>query len=179
MISKTVAKRYVHALYELAGEKNALEQVGQELAAVRDLLEKEAELRDVLQNPALDPQRKVEIFDELVGDQLNVLTHNFVRLLIRKSRIDHIELMTGEYAAMERTRKGVLEVEITTARELDKGIRDELESSLSGTLGKSIEMKTAVEPSLIGGMVARIGDTVYDGSVEHQLARIQQRLGEE
>lgn len=179
MISKAVAKRYVQALHELAGEKNVLEQVGKELAELRDLLAKEAELRDVLENPALDPHRKNAVFDAVIGDRLNILTHNFIRLLIRRGRINYLDLMTGEYAALERARKGVLEVGIATARELDAGVRGELSSSLAEALGKSIEMKTTVEPSLIGGMVARIGDTVYDGSVEHQLARIQQRLGEE
>jgi F-type H+-transporting ATPase subunit delta len=180
MSANAVARRYVRALYDLAGEKNAWEAIGAQLHEVNDLLQGSRDLETILDNPAISPKEKVSLFDAVSdGMDLDTLTANFIRLLIRRDRIGLLGDMCEEFDRLERERTGILEVSVTTARALDDQSKQRFTKTLEESTGKKVEMHTEVDSGLIGGMVARIGSTVYDGSIAHQLARLQQRLGED
>ena len=180
MISSSVAKRYVSALFELAGEQGNQELVTNQLKEFSALMNGEEELAKALTNPTISPARKLNIFEELQKDlQLDTTAYNFLCLLIKKGRVDHLETMCEVLDDLERERKGILAVEISTAKELNNNEENDLRQKLESSTGKKVELKTTVDPQLLGGLVARIGSTVYDGSLDHQLALIQQRLGEE
>ena len=180
MISSSVARRYVTALFKLAGEQGDQEKVAIDLKDFSVLMKREEELARALSNPTIPPARKLSIFKEVQNSlQMNKTAYNFLRVLIRKGRIDHLDMMCEELDGLERERKGILAVEISTAKELNDNEENDLRQKLESSTGKKVELKTSVDPQLLGGLVARIGSTVYDGSLDHQLALIQQRLGEE
>lgn len=180
MIKRSTARRYVKALYELAGEQNKNEQIGIELQKVLDLIAGSKQLEQVLANPAIPPQKKLAIFEALQSElDLDSLTVNFVKLLIRKDRIGYLGAVVEEYGDLERQRKGIAVVKVTTAKSMSAKTRESLKRKFEETTGKQVEFEITEDPELIGGMVARIGSTVYDGSVNNQLARIQRRLSEE
>lgn len=180
MIKRSTARRYIKALYELAGEQDKNEQIGGELHTVLDLISGSKQLEQVLENPAISPQKKLAIFEEIQSElDLDKLTDNFVKLLIRKEKIGYLEAMVEEYEDLERQRKGIAVVKVTTARSISAKTRETLKKKFEETTGKQVEFEITEDPELIGGIVARIGGTVYDGSVNNQLARIQRRLSEE
>ena len=180
MISNAVATRYIQALYELAGERDKHGLIGEQIHQVQALLELYVELDTIFNNPALDPQKKLAIFEEIAPLlQLDELTINFVSLLIRKRRINYLAAMCREYDKLERERKGVVAVDLTTAHTLKEQLRTDIQGQLEKALSKKVEMITQEDPEIIGGMIAQIGGTVYDGTLGHQLALLQKRLGEE
>lgn len=180
MIRSTIARQYTTALYELASEENQQEDVRDQLLAVKGLIDGSEDLKQVFENPAISPLKKLAIFEALEPNlSLGVLSSNFFKLLIKKGRLNYLAPIIEEYESLERERRGEVEVELTTARDLDNRILEDLKTKLQKTTGKSIVLKSAVDSELIGGIVAKIGGTVYDGSVEHQLQRIQKRLGED
>lgn len=180
MISSSVARRYVTALFELAGEQDKQQLVTAQLKELTSLISRETELERALTNPTIPPAKKLSIFEELQKSmKLDAVAYNFVRLLIRKGRVDYLETMCEELDDLERERQGIVAVEISTAKELNSNEENDLRLKLESSTGKKVELKTSVNPQLLGGLVARIGSTVYDGSIDHQLAQIQQRLGEE
>lgn len=180
MISNSVARRYVTALFELASEHGNQEIVAGQLKEFTALIKREEELNGAMTNPTIPPAKKLNILEALQESmQLETVTYNFIRLLIRKGRVDHLELMCEKLDDLERERLGILAVDISTAKALNTNEEDDLRQKLESSTGKKVELKTTVDSRILGGLVARIGSTVYDGSLDHQLALIQQRLGEE
>lgn len=180
MISRTVARRYALAIFELADEAGDFERIGKQLHAVVDLLAGHRELQSIYQNPAVSPNSKLAIFEELEPDlELDKLSANFIRLLIRKGRIHYLEAIVEEYDELERERRGIVVAEVKTARALAAARLQELRGRLAEATGKEIDMRTSEDTEILGGFVARIGGTVYDGSVEHQLQKLRKRLVEE
>jgi F-type H+-transporting ATPase subunit delta len=180
MTNSMVARRYVDALYELAGEQDIRELIGTQLKEISELINREQDLKSILHNPGIKAVSKIAIFDELLKSiSPHQVCASFIRLIIRKDRINLLTDMCTEYERLERERKGILMVEVTSARALDEATTDELRGKLESATGKMIELQLKENPDLIGGIVARIGSTVYDGSIDHQLALIQQRLEEE
>jgi F-type H+-transporting ATPase subunit delta len=180
VISGKIARRYAGALFELAEEEGDFERIGGQLHGVLALIASHGELRSVFENPAVRPSAKMGIFDALEPSlSLDKLASNFLRLLIRKGRIHYLEAIAASYDKMSRERRGVVIAEVTTARTLGPERAAEIRRRLAEAAGKEIELQTAENPALLGGFVARIGGTVYDGSVENQLQRLRKRLVEE
>lgn len=180
MISHTVARRYARAIFELAEEADRLDEVRSQLGAFADLVAGHRELNSVFGNPAVSPIAKRAIFEELESDLgFEQLVADTIRLLIRKGRIHYLESILGEYDEMLRRRRGEVVAEVTSARRLGERRIEEIRRRLAEVTGKKVELSASVDPELLGGLVARIGDTVYDGSVENQLQRLRKRLVEE
>lgn len=180
MISRTVARRYVRAIFELAEEQDKLETVGRQIGELNALIGGHEELSSIFANPAIPAQTKQKIFAELEPQlEIDPLCANFMKLLIRKGRINYLELILSEYRKLERERRGIVVVNVSTARPLSETLQQQLRRKLAEVSGKEVEIKTTEEPELIGGLVARIGGTIYDGSVARQLELVQQRLKQE
>jgi F-type H+-transporting ATPase subunit delta len=173
------ARRYVKAVYELSVEAGKQEQILEQLKQVDALVRDNDDLHQLLHNPSVDRTTKTRVFDEVTSDlNLSNVVSGLVRLLIRKSRIGLLEEIVEEYLAQENARLGVINLEVTTAQPLNEDVKRALQTKFAKSTGKTVEIESTVDPDIIGGMVARVGGTIYDGSIEHQLQMIQQRLGE-
>lgn len=180
MIGGKVARRYAKALFELADEAGKIDSVGEQLASLKALISGSDELGALFSNPVISPQQKRAVFEELAqGLGVERLVANTVRLLIRKDRIQYLEAVVAEYLSEVRERKGILLAELASAGELPPNAREAVRGKLEEIEGKTIELATAEEPELIGGLVVRLGGTVYDGSVAAQLRLLQRRLVED
>lgn len=176
MSDSTVARRYAQALSEMADERGVLEQIDEDIDMVRASLEGAPELRRFFASPVIGREKKEAVVTELLGERTHALTLQFVKLLIRKKR----ERLLGEIAAAYRSLRdeqlGIVEVQARTAEPLSEEERAELEKALAERTGKQVRLETSVDESLMGGVVVRIGDTVIDGSVQHQLRALRDRL---
>lgn len=176
MRNRWLACRYAQALGELAHEKKMLDDVEQELDSVRRILEDEPAFRKVLQDQRVRHEVKERLLRETFGDRLTQITLNFLLLVVRKNRELHLDEMIDEFHAYADDKRGVVEVEVTTAQPLTDAQAEEVATVLRQVTGRQVRLKTIEDESLLGGIVARIGDLVMDGSARTRLARLRESL---
>jgi F-type H+-transporting ATPase subunit delta len=168
---------YAKALLDIAQAEGVLDQVEDELFRFARTLENEIRLRDALVDPQLPVERRVAMLRELLGQKATQHTVNLIGFVVEQGRArELIQIIDSlvELAAKER-QKAVAEVR--TAVALDDDQRARLERALREATGKEITLKVIVDPSVVGGLVARVGDLVFDASVRRRLERAKEELG--
>jgi F-type H+-transporting ATPase subunit delta len=146
----------------------------QQIAA---LVEQSKDLREVWDNPSISPEQKRAVLDAIVQRAgISRPVRNFIAILIDKRRTRFLPEIAKQFAEDLNQRLGIAQAEITTARELSPQERTELEADLSRVTGKTIRANYEQDANILGGAIARVGSTVYDGSVKGQLERIRQQL---
>lgn len=139
-------------------------------------MESSAELREALADPRLPAERKEAVIGDLLEDKASPLTRALVALVVglgRAKELPEIADRLVERAAAERNRAVA---EVRSAVPLDQKVLNRLAKGLSKATGKQVEVKLVVDPSVIGGVVARVGNTVIDGSVRHRLESLRERM---
>jgi F-type H+-transporting ATPase subunit delta len=153
-------------------------QVGQEVNAFVALLDKHTELRDVLTNPVISTSSKRSLVDKLVKrSAVSAPVANLLCLLAERNRLVLLPELRDAYRWRLMEHEQVIEAEITTAISLGAQQVEALREQLVVATGRRVTMAVGTDEALIGGVVARIGSTVYDGSVATQLAKMKTRLG--
>ena len=171
------ARRYAHALLEVAVETGAdAAALRVELEAVVGLLARERELAAALAHPALGPERRRALAQQVFAGRASELLARALGLLAEKGRIGLLGAITRAYQAALRERQGVLAARAATAVALDAGQVEALRQALRGLTGREVELETAVEPALLGGASVTLGGRTYDGSVRWRLQSLRARL---
>lgn len=171
-----VARRYALALYEEARARGAAEAVDADVAALGEALAASRDLRTALTSPVVARTKKEAIVARLFGDRLHPLVTRFLLLLIKKEREALAVEAVAAYAALRDAREGVVEARVTAARPLSADEAEGLRRSIEAKAGGSVRLRLEVDPSLVGGLVVRVGDRVYDGSLRHQLGLLREQL---
>lgn len=167
---------YAAALVEIARAEGSLPQVENELFSFARSFEGSDELREALTDQSLPIERKMTIVEELLGPKASPLTVSLVNFVVSAGRaraLPQIIDRVVERAAAER-RHAVAEVR--SAVELDAARKEKLAKALSDNLGLDVEVKVIVDPNVLGGLSARVGDTVIDGTVRHRLDQLKEGL---
>ena len=167
---------YAAGLLELARAEGVVDRVGDELYRIARALETSAELRLTLSDPRLPLERKHGVVGDLLGSRVLPLTLNLVNLVVAAGRSRDLPAIADELVALAAAQRDRAIAEVRTAVELDEETVARLAEALSRATGKQVEVKTVVDPSLVGGVVARVGDTVIDGSLRHRLEGLRQAL---
>lgn len=176
MASPDLVQGYAAGMLEVARAEGVLDRVGDELYRIGRALENSSELRMTLSDPRLPQERKQGIIADLLGGRAAPVTINLVSFVVAAGHSSDLPAIANrlvEKAAAERERAVA---EVRTAFELDADTVERLAASLSRATGKQVEVKTVVDPALLGGVVARVGDTVIDGSLKHRLEGLRQAL---
>lgn len=177
MINRTIARRYAKALMNIGLEDGNYDTYGEEIDTFTVLFQREEQLREVLNNPAFSIPRRQAIIKEIGGKlRLSSITVNFLHLLVDKNRIRYLPDIASLYRELADEAAGRARVHLITAHELSKQKLTELTAGLQDLVGKQVVMEVETDASLIGGVVARIGGMVYDGSVKTQLERLKETL---
>jgi len=171
-----LVRGYAQALFAVAGAEGELEQVEDELFRFGKAVEREPGLREALTDPALPTDRKKAVIQELLGGKATGHTVSLLGFLVEQGRAKDLSRIVEAMAelAAEGRRKAVAEVR--TAVPLGAARRDRLAKALSKATGKDVELKVLVDPSVIGGAVARVGDHVFDGSIRRKLEMAREQL---
>ncbi len=149
------------------------------LRAFRDAVHESADLRNVLESPAVSLPRKRAVIEKLAAAlQLPRTIRNFLFVLSDKRRVTLLNEVTKQFDILLDERLGFVRAEVRSAGELDGAERQNIERELSRVTNKQVRTLFTVDPELIGGVVARVGSTVYDGSVRGQLAQMARRFAE-
>jgi F-type H+-transporting ATPase subunit delta len=174
------SSRYARALLDVVFDpRSGLDpnRVAEQLQSVESLVSGSAELRHVLLSPAVANSRKRAVIAKLAPDLgLDAKVRNFCYVLIDHRRIPQIAEIREAYQNALDERLGFLRADVTSAQGLSDPQRNALQAKLGKLTGKQIRMEYLVDPALIGGVVARTGSTVYDGSVRGQLDALRHRL---
>ena len=174
----SVANTYARAFADvvLSEHLNADRAVA-ELHRIADLLAESTELRQVWENPAIPGEQKHSLLDVIAKrDGISTPVRNLVAVVIDRRRIRFLSQITQQVEKELDARLGLVEAEIVSTRELADAEKRALEAQLTRVTGKKVRARYGQDASLLGGAVARVGSTIYDGSVKGQLERIKEAI---
>ena len=168
---------YAKALVGAAEATGKTESVIDELESfITDVLEANPKVEAILSSPRVSFETKERILDRVLAKQMSPLLLNFLKVLVRRGRFTGVRAVRSAARQMLNDLRGRIEVQLTTAQQLDNATRDLIIAKLKASLKSEIDLKTRVDAKVLGGIVIRIGDTVYDGSLANQLARLRTEL---
>jgi F-type H+-transporting ATPase subunit delta len=175
--SQNVAAVYAKAFLgatEAAGTTDAA--LAELESLVSDVFDKLPRLDAILKSGLVSADQKIELIDKAVGTQASPLLRNFLKVLARHGRLDVLRGIRSEARKIVDKVRGRFRVHVSTAAELDGQLQQQLTETLRGMLGGQPVLEVNTRPELIGGIVLRVGDTVYDGSIATRLARIKEQM---
>ncbi len=171
-----VAKRYAQAVFSLAKEQGTLGQWQSDLALLNDVAS-DAGASAFLKNPTTDAKQKAALLETVLergGGQNEA--KNLVRLLVDKQRLDIIPELYQLFEESMLAEQGIVYADVTTAEPLSEAGQTIVQEKLSELIGMQVRLRTKVDPSIIGGIIALVGDQLIDGSVINQLRQLRERL---
>ena len=178
MSDATIARRYAQALYQEAEAQGAAEQVDEGMKSVQESLDASRDLELFFRSPIIKRDKKEAVIGTLFDGKVAPLIVQLMQLLVQKGREDILPAVVRQYGELRDERLGVVEARVRTAMPMAFDETEALRKALEGRTGKKVRLRVEVEPELIGGVVVRIGDRVYDGSVQHQLDSLRDQLEE-
>lgn len=176
MSSAIASRRYAVALLEVAVEGNFLEKVTEDLQKIQEVLSGSHELVLALKSPLINVDLKSKILEEIFRNKVDEKTMVFIKLLAHKKRAALLAGVISEFNALIDERNGVINADVKSAIKLSDEQAKELVNSLSVRTGKKIRAKMRLDENLIGGGTVKIGDTIIDGSISHQLEMLRHSL---
>ena len=177
MKNLTIARRYAKALLIVGKEDGQAETYGDELDGFAKLMAKEKELEQAITNPLYGASGRKKVLETVI-DKVGVskIVASFLLLLFDKGRFDFLSVINDFYQKLADELKGVLQASLVSASELPSETVEKIRTTLSKRTGKDIILQVEQDPSLIGGIVSRIGDLVLDGSIKSQLLNMRESL---
>lgn len=172
-----IARRYAEALADVATARNQVEQIDNEVRVFAEMMKSSVELHDVFASPIVSQTDKLRVLEALIARaRTGQMTANLLRTMLSHYRLHHVAAVYEQFRREMNERNGLIVAEVTTAAEVGAPEQAKLGQTLEQMTGKQVEFKFKTDPSLIGGVVTRIGSIVYDGSVRSQLQEIRERL---
>lgn len=158
-------------------ERGSPREVQDELIAWESMIQSSELLQQVFSNPTVGYEQKRALLEELVKrTRVQKPTANFLRILLKNQRLTELGEINKRLAQVLDERSGVVAAYVTTARPVSDEIQRSLNGRLTTITGKDVRLSFAIDESLIGGMVTRVGSTVYDGSIRNQLRQLESKL---
>ena len=169
-----LAERYAAALFELADERHALDAVAGDLRELRAMLTASGDLLRLVRSPVLTRAEQGKAMAALAADaKLSQLTADFIAVVARNRRLFAVPAMIEAYLAKLAERRGEVTAEITAAQPLSDAQQKALGDQLRRVVGSRVAIDVKIDPSLLGGMVVKIGSRMVDGSLKGRLQRLQ------
>ena len=170
----TSAKRYAQAVFEIALESKKLKEWQSNLGKIAQLA-RNTELTTLVENPKITFELKAKLVREILG-KINPIALNLVYLLIAKGKLKDAGQLADEYERLLNDHYGIKSAEVTTAIALDGTERERLSHHLEAIVGKKVSIKIQVNPDILGGFIARIDDSLIDGSIRNKLEMLKKGL---
>jgi F-type H+-transporting ATPase subunit delta len=171
---RVYARRYARAVFEIALERKELDRWQADLEKIAALGEN-ADFMALVENPKVGFEKKEKILSKVLGD-VNPLARNLVYLLVSRGGFGMVGDITAEYHRLLDGYRGIEHAEVVTAVPLDEKEKKRLEEHLGVVVGKKIVLEASVDPSLVGGMIARVGGKLLDGSTHSKLLALKKEL---
>lgn len=171
-----IIRGYAEALFRVVQAEGDLELVEDELYRFGKVLESNHELKQALSDQSIDRAQRAKILDELLADKVSVHTLGLLSFVVDQGRGRQLPQILEQTSSLAAEARQAVVAEVRTAVELDDSQQEELARALSKATGKKVEVKVILDPSVIGGVVAKVGDTVIDGSIKRRLDQLKEQV---
>lgn len=168
---------YADALLAIATAEGVLDTVGDELFRFARVLEQELKLRDALIDPSLPADHRSKMVAELLGAKASSHTVNLIRFVVEQGRARELPEIIDAVVERAAEARNFAVAEVRSAAPLSDAQKVALTEALEGATGRKVELKVVVDQSVIGGLIARVGDVVFDASVRRKVAGLRERIG--
>jgi F-type H+-transporting ATPase subunit delta len=177
MSVETVARRYAGALADIVTKSGETTKIQSELKQWEEILTTNQDLFEAFSNPAIAHDSKVKVLESLLQKTKPApTTANFLRILLQNGRLTEISHINKKFASVLEERAGVVSGKVISARSLSDKEKKELQINIEKMTGKTVSLDFDIDANIIGGVVTKIGSTVYDGSVKTQLENLKAQL---
>jgi len=174
---QTVARRYAAALADVAIERREEREVQNELEQWSSMIEANPQLKEVLANPTVAYDQKRTVLEELISrTRVRETTASFLRVLLKNQRLSQLREVVARFGKVLDERGGVVAANVTTARPIPEELKTTLHETLTAATGQKVRLSFTTDETIIGGLVAQIGSTIFDGSVQSHLERLSEGL---
>ena len=171
-----VAQRYSTALYQAAAEQEIIDKIAADVSYLLELAETSDEFGELIHDPLISPEFKKEIFQNLFSSRVDPLMLGFLTMLADKQRERGLVAILDKFQSILDEQAERIEAQVTAATELGETQRTALIEKLSVYSGQTVRLKIDIDPSIQGGFIAKLGDTIFDGSITTQLERMKLQL---
>lgn len=175
MISKA-ARRYSKALLQSALEQDILDDVVNDVRFILATVKNSRELTVFLNSPVITPEDKKQALSSIFDEHISKETRSLLRLLSEKQRENLLQDICLGFIKLYNEYKGIIQVDVTSAFELDEKEKKSLHEALIQSTGKKVEMDVQIDPDIMGGIIVKIDDTVLDGSVRHKIRKLKNQF---
>jgi F-type H+-transporting ATPase subunit delta len=175
MLKGAIGRRYAEAIFEIARENNTIDRTLDDVQGIASLFSKRT-LAYLLNEPKVPAQRKEKAIRQALASRVLPTSLNLALLVVQRQLVDAMPNIARELAQMVLDYKNQAVAEVTTAAPMDEQQLNRVRQALERNTGKTILMQTKVQPEILGGVIARVGDEVIDGSIRHRLAVLKQQL---
>lgn len=173
-----IGEVYAKALLNAAKAENKIDKVVDELdSLVRDVFGSQPAFELVLANPKMPVEDKMSLIDRVFGKSMDSTLVKFLKVLCRRQRMNSVRAIQKSVSELRDEIAGVIRVTVTVSSPMNAATETALVAKLKQTFRKDVRMVTEVDPAILGGLIVRVGDTVYDGSVDGQLHLLRKSAG--
>ncbi len=176
MASEEVIQGYAEALFRIVRAEGELDRVEDELFRFGKLLDTHHELKQALSDQSIDRAQRTKVLEELLADKVSPHTLGLLAFVVEQGRARQLPQILEQLTALAAEARQSVVAEVRSAVPLDDNQRKQLAGALSKATGKKVEIKSLVDPSVVGGVVAKVGDTVIDGSVRRRLEQLKEQV---
>jgi F-type H+-transporting ATPase subunit delta len=167
---------YAEALFNVVRAEGELDRVEDELYRFGKVLDSNHELKQALADQSIDRTQRNKVLEELLGDKVSAHTLGLLSFIVTQGRARQLPQILEELSSLAAEARNSVVAEVRSAIPLDDRQRKELAEALSKATGKNVEVKALVDPSVIGGVVAKVGDTVIDGTVKRRMEQLREQV---
>ena len=171
-----VATAYARSVLELATERNVADATGAELAQIAELIESDTSLQTFLASPAVGEVHRTQAIAKAFDGRVSELVSNLLGVMSHKGRLGQIRQVAAAYADLLQDQKGIIEVDVTVAEKLTDAQLQEVRQKVGAALKHEVVVRQYIDSSLIGGLLLRVEDRLFDASVKSQLRTIRRQL---
>jgi len=172
MSEKRIASRYAKSLIDLAVERNMLEKVFEDIRFFNSTCRQNPELENLFRSPIINLDKKQQIVSGIFKSKVDPLTASFLDIIVKKNRSSYLLAIAAEFIAQYMEIKNIATASVSTASSLSDAVKTEIAEVLQAQTGKTIELSSKVDKSLIGGLVVQMGDRLYDASIRTKIKNI-------
>ncbi len=177
VVIESLVSPYAQALLSIAQDGNLLDRFSQDASVLIELLGSSSDLRQLMENPIVNPDIKRNVLRQLAAEQLHPTMLNFVLLLVDRARVQFLDRICERYQELVREINQTVLAEVVSAVQLSDSQQDSIRQKVMSMTGaRSVELKTSLDSELLGGVIIKVGSQVVDASLRGQLRRISIQL---
>jgi len=173
-----IARRYAKALIGIAQDKKELVRVGEDFQLIHNLTKESRDFQLFLKSPVIRKEKKISIFEEMFGKRVHAVSLLFLGFLVEKGREAILPAIITQFFLVMDENLGIVSIDVCAAVDLSEHQQGEIETRFEKITRKKIRATYSIDKQLLGGFVVKVGDTMFDGSVKHQLRLLRERFAE-